>query len=352
MISEKNLKLCLDKIPFPFDQKGMGLLQSGCIESLKIEDSKIICILLVPVLKEKDQKKIEIFIEDVRNCLKIQAPTHEIFVITTNERSSPRSPTSPPKPWGVRNIRHIIAVASGKGGVGKSTISLNLAVGLKNLGLKVGILDADVYGPSLPHLFNVHEKPLMFEGKKFKPILKEGLALMSMGFLMDTEAPLIWRGPMVQGVITQLLTDVDWGDLDVLVVDLPPGTGDVQLTLAQKVPLSGAVIVSTPQDIALIDARKAIGMFEKLDVPLLGVVENMSLFICPNCRHETPIFSHGGARKEAEIRGLPFLGEIELSLKLREASDRGLPLTQEEEVATSFLKIAQKVKDQLEAFKL
>ncbi|MBS0184738.1 MAG: Mrp/NBP35 family ATP-binding protein [Proteobacteria bacterium] len=348
MISEEYLKLCLDKIPSPFDQKDKGLLESGCVESLKIEDFKIICVLFVPPIMEDKQKKIDSLVSIVKKCLETQAPKYEVFVITTNERSL----KSPLKPWGVREVHNIIAVASGKGGVGKSTIALNLAMGLKNLGLKVGILDADVYGPSLPHLFNVYEKPLMYEGKKFKPILKEGLSLMSMGFLMDMEAPLIWRGPMIQGVITQLLTDVDWGNLDVLVVDLPPGTGDVQLTLAQKVPLSGAVIVSTPQDIALLDARKAMGMFEKLEVPILGVIENMSLFICPNCHHGTAIFSHGGARQEAEKRKLPFLGEIELSLKIREASDLGLPLSQEEGIASSFFHMAQKVKYQLDRLHL
>ncbi len=345
MITEENLKSFLDKIPSPFSQNGAGLIQSGCLESLKIEDTKIICVLALPVLEENSEKRVETLIQKIKESLKIQAPSHEILVITTNVKTPLKSLQ---RPWGIRSVRHVIAVASGKGGVGKSTIALNLAVGLKNLGLKVGILDADVYGPSLPHLFNVHEKPKMFDGKKFKPIVKEGLSLMSMGFLMDTEAPLIWRGPMIQGVITQLLTDVDWGELDVLVVDLPPGTGDVQLTLAQKVSLSGAVIVSTPQDIALIDARKAIGMFEKLEVPIFGIVENMSLFICPNCHHETSIFSHGGARKEAEKRGLPFLGEIELSAKIREASDLGCPLDQKEGVAVPFLALAQKVKDQLE----
>ena len=345
MISEEHLKLCLDKISSPFDQKERGLLESGCLESLKVEGLKIICVLFVPSLTDDKYKRIDSLVSAVKKCLETLAPQHEVFVITTNEHSLKSSL----KPWGVRNVRNIIAVASGKGGVGKSTISLNLAMGLKILGLKVGILDADVYGPSLPHLFGVNEKPLMYDGKKFKPILKEGMSLMSMGFLMDIEAPLIWRGPMIQGVITQLLTDVDWGNLDVLVVDLPPGTGDVQLTLAQKVSLSGAVIVSTPQDIALIDARKAIGMFEKLEVPLLGVVENMSLFVCPNCHHETSIFSHGGARKEAEKRGLPFLGEIELSSKIREASDLGCPLNQTEGAAAPFLEISQKVKDQLES---
>jgi ATP-binding protein involved in chromosome partitioning len=225
------------------------------------------------------------------------------------------------------NVKYVVAVASGKGGVGKSTTSVNLAAALMQKGLKVGVLDADIYGPSIPRMMAVAGKPQAREDKKLIPHQRYGMAVMSMGFLIAEETPMIWRGPMVHSAITQLFRDVDWGELDVLVVDLPPGTGDAQLTMAQSAPLSGAVIVSTPQDIALIDARKGLAMFQKVDVPVLGIVENMSTFICPHCGQSSDIFSHGGARAEAEKLNVPFLGEIPLDIKVRQKSDEGMPLT-------------------------
>ena len=206
----------------------------------------------------------------------------------------------------------IIAVASGKGGVGKSTTAVNLALGLRDLGMKVGILDADIYGPSLPKLLAIREKPQTIGGTRLKPIERYGLTVMSIGFLIEEETPMIWRGPMVMSALTQMLREVEWGTLDVMVVDMPPGTGDAQLTMAQQVPLKGAVIVSTPQDLALIDARRGIAMFKRVNVPVLGIVENMSTFICPNCGTRSDIFGHGGARREAERLGVPFLGEVPL----------------------------------------
>jgi ATP-binding protein involved in chromosome partitioning len=226
----------------------------------------------------------------------------------------------------VAGIQHIIAVASGKGGVGKSTTAVNLALALSGLGLKVGLLDADIYGPSVPRLLAITGKPDTTPEKKLNPMQKYGLKVMSMGFVVAEDTPMIWRGPMVMSAITQLLREVDWGPLDVLVCDLPPGTGDAQLTMAQSVPLSGAVIVSTPQDIALIDARKGLNMFRKVDVPVLGIVENMSYFVCPHCNGRTDIFSHGGARHEAEKMQTPFLGEIPLDIQIRETSDAGTPI--------------------------
>jgi ATP-binding protein involved in chromosome partitioning len=222
-------------------------------------------------------------------------------------------------------IRSVVAVASGKGGVGKSTTSVNLALGLARLGQRVGLLDADIYGPSQPRMLGITGKPSSPDGKKLRPMANYGVRVMSMGFLVDEDAPMIWRGPMVQSAIQQMLTDVEWGELDVLVVDLPPGTGDAQLTMAQRVPLAGAVIVSTPQDIALLDARKALNMFRKVDVPVLGIIENMSYFLCPHCGGRSEIFSHGGARATAAKFGVDFLGEIPLDLAIREQTDAGCP---------------------------
>jgi ATP-binding protein involved in chromosome partitioning len=227
---------------------------------------------------------------------------------------------------GIPGVDAIIAVASGKGGVGKSTTAVNLALGLRDLGLKVGILDADIYGPSLPKLLAIKEKPQTLGGNKLKPIDRYGLTVMSIGFLIDEETPMIWRGPMVMSAITQMLREVEWGKLDVMVVDMPPGTGDAQLTMAQQVPLKGAVIVSTPQDLALIDARRGVAMFKRVNVPVLGVVENMSYFLCPECGTRSDIFSHGGARHEVERLGVPFLGEVPLHMTIREKSDAGLPV--------------------------
>jgi ATP-binding protein involved in chromosome partitioning len=232
----------------------------------------------------------------------------------------------PAGPAGIPGVGSIIAVASGKGGVGKSTVAINLALALRDLGLNVGVLDADIYGPSLPKLLAIKERPQTAGGTRLKPIVRHGMPVMSIGFLVEEETPMIWRGPMVMSALTQMLREVDWGNLDLLVVDMPPGTGDAQLTMAQQVPLKGAVIVSTPQDLALIDARRGIAMFRRVNVPVLGIVENMSTFICPHCGTRSDIFGHGGARHEAERLGVPFLGEVPLALEIRETSDAGLPL--------------------------
>ena len=230
------------------------------------------------------------------------------------------------RPGGVPGVDNIIAVASGKGGVGKSTTAVNLALALKDHGLRVGILDADIYGPSMPRLLGLKGQPQQIAGNKLAPMEAYGLKVMSMGFLVDEETPMIWRGPMVMSALSQMLKDVAWGELDVLVVDMPPGTGDAQLTMAQQVPLAGAVIVSTPQDLALIDARKGLNMFRKVNVPVLGIVENMSTFVCPHCGEPSNIFGHGGARAEAARLGVPFLGEVPLTLAIRETSDEGRPV--------------------------
>jgi len=267
---------------------------------------------------------------------------------------APPHPNATPKEQpGIPGVEHIIAVASGKGGVGKSTTSINLALGLQKQGLKVGILDADIYGPSLPRLLGLNAKPET-DGRILKPMEKFGLKAMSIGFLVEEESPMIWRGPMVISALTQLMREVSWAPLDVLVVDMPPGTGDAQLTMAQQVPLAGAVIVSTPQDLALIDARKGLNMFNKVSVPILGIVENMSTFVCPKCGERTDIFGHGGAEAEAEKLGVPFLGAVPLHLDIRTNSDAGTPVVDsapDGEHAAAYNDIAAKVAATLAAGK-
>ena len=240
-------------------------------------------------------------------------------------RGKPAQPQSPMQPEMIPGVAAVIAVASGKGGVGKSTVAANLAVALAEQGKRVGLMDADVFGPSVPRMLGVQRKPDS-DGKMLLPLKAHGVKLMSMGFMVEERTAMIWRGPMVMSAVQQMIFQVQWGELDVLVLDLPPGTGDAQLTIAQKVKLAGAVIVSTPQDIALLDVRRGITMFEKVGVPVFGIVENMSLYICPNCGHEAHIFGHGGAAAEAKALGCDFLGEIPLSLPLREPGDAGVPI--------------------------
>ncbi len=249
--------------------------------------------------------------------------------------NAPKAPPSlkiggHPKPQDDRQpiagVKHIIAIGSGKGGVGKSTVSSNLAVALARLGKKVGLLDADIHGPSQPRMMGVSKRPASPDGKTIIPLQAHGVTMMSLGLMLKEGEAVIWRGPMLMGALQQMLTQVEWGELDVLVIDLPPGTGDVQLTLSQKTDVTGAIIVSTPQDVALLDARKAINMFERMDVPILGMIENMSSYHCPKCGHEAYIFGHGGAKADAETAGLAFLGEIPLELDIRVAGDGGTPI--------------------------
>ena len=264
---------------------------------------------------------------------------------TTPERGNGLAP---------KEVKHIVAVASGKGGVGKSTTAANIALSLVTKNLKVGMLDADVYGPSQPRMLGVTGKPKTNEDNLLKPLISHGLKVMSMGFLVPEETPMIWRGPMVHSALQQMLRDIDWGELDIMIVDMPPGTGDAQLTMAQQVPLAGAIIVSTPQDIALLDARKGLNMFRKVDVPVLGFVENMSYYICPKCGDRANIFSHGGARKEAENLGTEFLGEVPLDIAIRETSDNGEPIvmSQPDSVhAMAYLDIADRIWSKLATVK-
>jgi ATP-binding protein involved in chromosome partitioning len=285
------------------------------------------------------------------NALKKLPGVSVALVSLTAEKQAP----APPKPLlprglAIPGVSHIVAVASGKGGVGKSTCCVNLALGLASLGWRIGILDADVYGPSLPRLLGLKTKP-QSQGRSILPLSAYGVKAMSIGFFVDEQDAMIWRGAMVVNAIQQLLRDVSWGELDCLLVDMPPGTGDAQLTLAQNVPLSGAVIVSTPQDLALIDARRGIAMFDKVAVPVLGIIENMSYFLCPHCGGRSEIFAHGGARAEAGKFGVPFLGEVPLDIAIREQSDAGRPLAAVDpdgEHAKIFRAIAAQVKAALE----
>jgi ATP-binding protein involved in chromosome partitioning len=244
---------------------------------------------------------------------------------TTRQRPQAQSATGGAREL-APDVKAIVAVASGKGGVGKSTTAVNLAMALAASGLAVGVLDADIYGPSLPRMMGITDKPTSEDGHILKPLEKYGVKCMSIGFLVPEDSPTIWRGPMVMSALEQMLRDVAWGELDVMIVDMPPGTGDAQLTISQRVPLAGAVIVSTPQDIALLDARKGLNMFRKVDVPVLGIIENMSTFICPHCGGQSDIFGHGGARAEAEILNVDFLGEVPLHMDIRKTSDDGTPI--------------------------
>jgi ATP-binding protein involved in chromosome partitioning len=290
------------------------------------------------------------------------------MVALTGERAAgaPRAAPAPPQgghghahaPRGERPVQGppgvaaIVAVASGKGGVGKSTTAVNLALGLRDLGLKVGVLDADIYGPSMPKLLAIRGRPETLGGNRLKPMTGYGLTVMSIGFLVAEDTPMIWRGPMVMSALTQMLREVEWGTLDVMIVDMPPGTGDAQLTIAQQVPLAGAVIVSTPQDLALIDARRGVEMFKRVNVPLLGIIENMSYFVCPKCGERHDIFGHGGAHAEADKLGVPFLGEVPLHMAIRETSDAGRPVVATEPDgphAKTYREIAARVRDKLGA---
>jgi len=297
---------------------------------------------------ENLRRQAEIAVERIEGVLSVSA------VLTAERKakaSRPHSRVQPARPV-IPGVRSIVAVASGKGGVGKSTTAVNLALALKGLGLAVGLLDADIYGPSQPRMMGISGRPSSPDGRRILPMENYGIRVMSVGFLVPDDAPMIWRGPMVTSALNQMLREVDWGELDILVVDLPPGTGDAQLTVSQQVPLSGAIIVSTPQDIALLDARRGLNMFRNVDVPVLGIIENMSYFLCLHCGMRSDIFSHGGARREAEKLGVDFLGEIPLDKAIRETSDSGRPVVVSDPGsahAKTFRAIAQRVWAKVEA---
>jgi ATP-binding protein involved in chromosome partitioning len=345
--SRDDVLKALDQVIDPVS--GRSVVQQDMITGLVVRDGHVGFALEVPPARGPQSEPLraacEAAVARLPGILSVTAVLTAHQGPPTPTRPTPARPAQPPQPQGIPGVTAIIAVASGKGGVGKSTVAVNLALGLSRLGLKVGLLDADIYGPSLPRLLDIRHKPES-DGKKIKPIEKHGLKTMSIGFLVKEDEAMIWRGPMVQSALTQMLNDVLWGPLDVLVLDMPPGTGDAQLTIAQRAPLKGAVIVSTPQDIALIDAKKGIAMFKKTQVPILGMVENMSVFVCPDCGHAHHIFGHGGARETAEKVGAPFLGEIPLVPRIRETSDAGTPVmvaAPDGPEALAFLAVAEKV---------
>ena len=371
-VTQQQVLDSLAKIKSP---RGVALTNANVLSAISAADGKVFFSINVDAAEARAWESVR---AEAEAAVRAIPGVTTVMVALTAERKAGAAPPPPPTPSrgtpGVQpvhahkpppqggaqspmarqseipGVAAVIAVASGKGGVGKSTTALNLALGLRDLGLKVGLLDADIYGPSVPRLTGLHEKPELDGERKMIPLKRFGLAIMSIGFLVEEETAMIWRGPMVMSAVTQMLRDVAWGQLDVLVVDMPPGTGDAQLTLAQNVPLKGAVIVSTPQDLSLIDARRGLAMFKKVNVPVLGIVENMSYFQCPQCGTKSDIFGHGGARHEAEKLGVPFLGEIPLHMAIRATSDAGTPVVDSEPDgphAAIYRAIAGQVRDQL-----
>jgi ATP-binding protein involved in chromosome partitioning len=359
-VTEQQIIDALRCVPDP-DRKA-DIVSLGMVQGLQVRDGHVALALQVPPERgphlEPLRKQVEQLVFRMPGVV-------TATVVLTAERTpaaAAASTTAPkrgerrPTPRGgvelLPGVRAIIAIASGKGGVGKSTTAVNLALAFARLGQRTGLLDADVYGPSMRRLLGIVGNPSSRDGEKLDPMQRYGIKAMSMAFLVEEETPIVWRGPMVQSALEQMMRDVDWGALDIVVVDMPPGTGDTQLTMAQRVPLAGAVIVSTPQDIALIDARKGMNMFRKVDVPVLGLIENMSYFCCPNCGHRTEIFGHGGARREAEAAGLDFLGEIPLDIAIRETSDGGHPIVvadPEGPHAKAYLEIASRLISKIDA---
>lgn len=357
-IKPEQLLNILKSIPHP--GKGEDIVSLGMVQGLVIKDGNVSFTLNIDPAEAEMMEQVRKICD--AKLMAVPGITKVVSVLTAERQPSKDIPAmkAPTKGAGplkhtrkIPGVKHIVAVASGKGGVGKSTTAVNLALALQTLGLKVGIFDVDIYGPSIPMLLGVTEKPGQSADKKIIPIIAHGLVSMSLGYLMRQDTATIWRGPMVMSAVKQMIADTKWdvaGELDVLVLDLPPGTGDVQLTLAQNVDMDGAIVVSTPQDIALTDARKGLNMFEKTDVKIFGIIENMSYFLCPSCGERSDIFGHGGAREVAEKLGVDFLGEIPLHMDIRTTSDNGTPIVahQPDSPHTAiYIDIARKIAEKL-----
>lgn len=346
MITKESVTEALKKVSYPGFSR--DIVSFGIVQAIDINDSNINIKLVVksedtsvdePLQKSVDEQLKESF-SDANVNVTVEHQKAPSFNAQGQEQKETYLPT----------VKYKVAVASGKGGVGKSTVAANLAVAMAKLGLKVGLLDVDIYGPSIPLMLGVTEKPY-YDGKKIFPIEKYGVQLMSLGFLVDNKEAVIWRGSLVHRAIQQLMNDVAWPELDVMLFDMPPGTGDAQLTLSQSVALDGAVIVSTPQDVALLDAVKGVAMFRKVNVPIMGIVENMSYFLCPHCNERTDIFSTGGAKKECEKLDTDLLGEIPIDIEIRIGGDQGMPIVEkmpESAQSKAFMEIAQNVKKKIE----
>lgn len=341
---EVQIRAALDRVTLP--QSSQGLIAAGRIDGLVVREGNVVFGITIDPAEAAVMEPVRRAAEQA--ALAVPGVKSVSAVLTAERSAGPGTKSG--RPTLLPTVAQVIAVASGKGGVGKSTTAANLAVALAQSGLKVGLLDADIFGPSAPRMMGLTARPEMTADRKLIPLQAHGVAVMSIGFLVAEDNAMIWRGPMVMGALEQLMRDVAWGPLDVMVIDMPPGTGDAQLTIAQRVPLAGAVIVSTPQDIALLDARRGIAMFRKVEVPILGIVENMSYFLCPNCGHRADIFSHGGAHKEAETMGVPFLAEIPLEPAIREAADGGTPVVvsvPDSQSAALYRGLADKVRAQV-----
>jgi ATP-binding protein involved in chromosome partitioning len=344
-IKQEDVLKALSAIQDPDLHKDIVTL--GFVKNIKIEDSRVSLdiVLTTPACPVKDQMRDE--------ALRLVGGLPGISSVDVNMTSSVTSGQSSVKENYIPEVRNTIAISSGKGGVGKTTVSVNLAVALAETGAKVGLMDADIYGPNVPLMMGVKEAPAAGEGapkEKIPPAEKYGVKIMSIGFFVPEDTPIVWRGPMIHGAIQQFLRDVDWGALDYLIVDLPPGTGDAQLSIAQLVPMTGALIVTTPQDVALLDSKRGLAMFQKVHVPVLGIIENMSYFVCPHCQDRSEIFSHGGGRKAAEKLGVPFLGEIPIETSIRIGGDEGRPILVSEPkspIADVYRKVAGAVAAQI-----
>ena len=362
-VTEQEILDALAKVTEP--ESGKDIVSAGLVKGLQIKDGHIGFSIEVDPKRGAELEPMRKLAEEVVYDIKGVISATVVLTAETAQGGGAGAPgdNAPggPPPGGpapkigtpdlLPGVKSIVAVASGKGGVGKSTTAVNLALGLAAAGHKIGLMDADIYGPSMPRMMGISGQPSSSDGKNLDAMENYGIKVMSMGFMVEEDTPMIWRGPMVQSALEQMMRDVNWGELDALIVDMPPGTGDAQLTMAQRVPLTGAIIVSTPQDIALLDARRGLNMFRKVDVPVLGLIENMSYFTCPHCGERSEIFSHGGARAEADKLGMDFLGEIPLHMDIRKTSDSGRPIVvsdPDSEYAKAYRAIADKTWDNIQ----